>query len=265
VRFSEHLKKASLVGAFFVSVFFSLQTQALCPVSGPLSRVAVAKVIDGDTLRLSDGRSVRLIGLNAPEMGRKDRGPEPFAEAARRRLQALIGASDGRVGLRLGQEAKDHYGRVLAHAFNERGENLEAALLAEGLGYFVAIAPNTLLANCHRVAERQARVAGKGVWRQSPVTAAERLRRGGFAVVRARVDRLEKNRGGVWLELEGPLVLQIPHLAVAAFTEYSLTDLPGKEIEARGWVVDRKGRADLSRQARWMLRVSHPSMLAPLP
>ena len=136
-----HLKKASLVGAFFVFAIFSLQAQALCSVSDPLSRVAVAKVIDGDTLRLVDGRSVRLIGLNAPEMGRKDRGAEPFAEAARRRLQVLISASDGRVGLRLGQEVKDHYGRVLAHAFDERGENLEAALLAEGLGYFVAIAP----------------------------------------------------------------------------------------------------------------------------
>lgn len=265
MRLSVHLKKASLVGAFFVSAIFSLQALALCSVSGPLSRVAVVKVIDGDTLRLADGRNVRLIGLNAPEVGRKGRNAEPFAEATKRHLQALVSASDGYVGLRLGQEAKDHYGRVLAHVFDERGENLEAALLAEGLGYFVAIAPNTLLADCHRAAERQARAAGKGIWRQSPVIAAERLRRGGFAVVNARVDRLEKNRGGIWLELEGSLVLQIPHRAVAAFTEYSLTDLPGREIEARGWVIDRKARADLSRQARWMLRVDHPSMLVPLP
>ncbi|MFL9813412.1 thermonuclease family protein [Stutzerimonas sp. VN223-3] len=265
MRLSVHLKKASLVGAFFVSAIFSLQAQALCSVSGPLSQVVVAKVIDGDTLRLEDGRNVRLIGLNAPEVGRKGRNAEPFAEAAKRRLQALISASDGHVNLRLGQDAKDHYGRVLAHVFNERGENLEAALLAEGLGYFVAIAPNTLLASCHRGAERKARATGKGVWRQSPIIAAERLRRGGFAVVKARVDRLEKNRGGIWLELKGSMVLKIPYRAAAAFTEYSLSDLPGREIEARGWVIDRKGRADLSRQARWMLQVDHPSMLAPLP
>ena len=78
MRFSEHLKEASLVGAFFVSIFFSLQAAALCPASEPLSRVKVATVIDGDTLRLVDGRSVRLIGLNATEMGRKGRSAEPL-------------------------------------------------------------------------------------------------------------------------------------------------------------------------------------------
>lgn len=264
MRFSEQLKKASLVGAFFVCAIFSLQTQAFCPVSGPLSRVKVATVIDGDTLRLADGRNVRLIGVNAPEVGRKGRSAEPFADAARQRLQALVKASGGRLDLRLGQQARDHYGRLLAHAFNDRGENLEAVLLAEGLGFFVAIAPNSLLADCHRAVERQARSAGEGVWRRSPVISTERLRHGGFALVRARVDRLEVNRGGVWLELDGPLVLQIPRDAVAGFDD-SLKDLPGKEIEARGWVVDRKGRANLSQQARWLLRISHPSMLAPLP
>ncbi|MCG6539492.1 thermonuclease family protein [Pseudomonas sp. KSR10] len=264
MRFSEHLKKASLVGAFFVSVFFSLQAQALCPVSGPLPSAKVATVIDGDTLRLVDGRRVRLIGVNAPEVGRKGRSAEPFAEAAKRRLQALVNASGGRVGLRLGQEASDHYGRLLAHAFDSHGENLEAVLLAEGLGFFVAIAPNTLLAECHLAVEQQARLAGKGVWHQPPIASAERLRRGGFALVRARVDRLETNRGGVWLELDGPLVIQVPREAVASFAD-SLKDLPGKQVEARGWVIDRKGRADLSRQARWLLRASHPSMLVPLP
>ncbi|NKQ13150.1 thermonuclease family protein [Pseudomonas sp. SST3] len=264
MRFSEHLKKASLVGAFFVSVLCSLPAQALCPASGPLSRVAVDTVIDGDTLRLVDGRNVRLLGLNAPEMGRKGRTAEPFAEAARRRLQGLVKAGGGNIDLRLGQEPKDHHGRVLAHAFDIRGGNLEAVLLAEGLGFFVAIAPNTAMAGCHQLIERGARAAGKGVWRQSPVTSAGGLRRSGFALVRARVDRLETNRGGFWLELDGSLVVQIPHEAVAAFGD-SLADLPGMEIEVRGWVVDRKGRADLSRQARWLLRVSHPSMLVSLP
>lgn len=264
MRFSEHLKKASLVGAFFVSAFLSLQAQALCPVSGPLSPVTVATVIDGDTLRLTDGRRVRLVGVNAPEVGHKGRSAEPFAEAAKRRLQAVVNASGGRIGLRLGESPQDHYGRVLAHAFDEHGENLEAVLLAEGLGFFVAIAPNTLLVDCHRAVEQRARLAGKGVWHQSPVISTERLRRGGFALVRARVDRLETNRGGVWLELGGSLVLQVPHEAVAAFSD-SLAELPGKQVEARGWVIDRKGRVDMSRQARWLLKVSHPSMLVPLP
>ena len=259
MRFSEHLKKASLVGAFFVSVFFNFEAAALCPVSEPLSRVNVASVVDGDTLRLTDGRSVRLIGLNAPEIGRNGRSSEPFAQVAKDRLQAIVRANHGRVGIRSGQQSKDHYGRSLAHVFDEQGENLEALLLAEGLGFFVAIAPNTHLAECHRAAERQARLAGRGVWRRSPVIAGERVRSGGFAIVRARVERLETNRGGVWLELKGSLVLQIPREAVAGFD--ALASLPGKEVEARGWIIDRNGRVDLSRQARWLLKITHPSML----
>lgn len=261
MRFSEHLKKASLVGAFFVSVLFSVQAQALCPASGPLSREKVVSVIDGDTLRLADGRNVRLIGVNTPELGRKGRRAEPLADTARLRLKGLVDSSDGRVGLRLGQQAKDHYGRTLAHAYDSKGRNLEALLLAEGLGFFVAIAPNTQLVSCHLTAERQARIAGRGVWRQSPVISAEDLRGGGFAVIKARVERVETNRGGVWLELNGSAVLQISHEVASSFG-HSLKDLPGQEIEARGWVIDRKGRADLSRQARWLLKISHPSMLA---
>lgn len=259
MRFSEHLKKASLVGAFFVSVLLSLPAQALCPISGALTRVKVAKVIDGDTLRLANGRSVRLIGLNAPEVGRKGRPAEPFADASRLKLKALISANNWQVGLRPGLQAKDHYGRVLAHAFDDDDRNLEALLLAEGLGYFVAIAPNTQLVSCHRNVEREARAEGLGVWRQSPVVPANKLHSGGFAVLNGRVERVESNRGGIWLELDGSAVLQVPHKVAHKFEP--LNDLAGKEIEARGWVIDRKGRADLSRQARWLLKISDPSML----
>ena len=87
---------------------------AFCPSPGPLPLVSVAKVVDGDTLRLVDGRSVRLIGINTPELGRDGRKAEPFAVAAQRRLRALVEASNGRVGLVPGRESKDRYGRTLA-------------------------------------------------------------------------------------------------------------------------------------------------------
>nr|GFD19721.1 hypothetical protein [Tanacetum cinerariifolium] len=94
---------------------------------------------DGDTLRLSDGRSVRMIGLNAPETGKKGQSAQPFAEAAKRRLQTLVDDSGGQVSLRVGEQATDHYGRTLANVYGRNGANLEAQLLAEGLGYLVAV------------------------------------------------------------------------------------------------------------------------------
>ncbi|EJT84889.1 nuclease [Pseudomonas putida S11] len=96
--------------------------------------MAVRQVVDGDTLRLVDGRSVRLIGINAPEIGRNGRTSEPYAEAARQRLQALVKASDGRVGLEPGVESKDKYGRTLAHIYGRNGEQYRSTAAQRGLG-----------------------------------------------------------------------------------------------------------------------------------
>ncbi len=221
--------------------------------------VEVARVVDGDTLRLVDGRSVRLIGLNTPELGGGGRTEEPFAVLARRELEARVRASGGRVGLQVGAEAKDRYGRTLAHVYDSKGVNLEASLLGEGLGYFVAQAPNVDLWQCHQAAERQAREAGRNLWRQPAALAADALTQAGFALVKATVQRVERNRGGVWIELEGPVVLNIALRHLDSFDAAELDALPGRPVEARGWVIERKGAKP--GQARWMLPVSHSSML----
>ncbi|WP_160105289.1 thermonuclease family protein [Pseudomonas izuensis] len=256
------MKKASLVGAFFVSAIWLSVAQAFCPAPGALTSVAVQRVVDGDTLRLVDGRSVRMIGLNTPELGKKGRSDEPFAVAARKRLEALVAASDGRVGLLPGKESQDHYGRTLAHVYSADGANLEAQMLAEGLGFLVAIAPNVDLVGCQQAAERSARQAGLGVWRQSPVLKADQISASGFAVLSGRVSKVQRNRGGVWIELQESVVLRVAPNVLARFDAASLERLKGKQIEARGWVLDRSRRGGLKDgQARWMLPLTDPAML----
>ncbi len=260
------LKKASLVGAFFVSVCLVLPAQAFCPLVDDLAPLRVAKVVDGDTLRLADGRSVRLIGINAPERARDGRPAEPFAEAATRRLQALVAANDGRVGLRVGSKARDHYGRTLAHAYGDGGRNLEAQLLAEGLGYRVAFEPATGLEDCQRSAEDEAREQRAGLWQQARIVTPFDLRSGGFALVRGKVVRVQRNRGGLWLEMDGPLVLRVEPRLLRHFDVAALQHLAGRQIEARGWVIDRSRRGGVQpEQARWMLPLSHAAMLEVLP
>ncbi|AWY42376.1 thermonuclease family protein [Pseudomonas putida] len=256
------MKKASLAGAFFVSAIWLSAAQAFCPAPSALAPVAVQRVVDGDTLRLSDGRSVRMIGLNTPELGKKGRTDEPFAVAARKRLEALVAASDGRVGLLPGKESKDHYGRTLAHVYGADGANLEAQMLAEGLGFLVAIPPNVDLVACQQAAERSARQAGLGVWRQSPVLKADQISTAGFAVLSGRVSKVQRNRGGVWIELQDSVVLRVAPNVLARFDANSLQKLEGRQIEARGWVLDRSRRGGLKAgQARWMLPLTDPAML----
>ncbi|WP_213940132.1 thermonuclease family protein [Pseudomonas sp. dw_612] len=260
--FSLLTKKASLAGAFFVSAIWLSGAQAFCSAPGGLTSVTVQRVVDGDTLRLSDGRSVRMIGLNTPELGRQGRTDEPFAVAARKRLEAMVAASHGRVGLLPGKEDKDRYGRTLAHVYGANGANLEAQMLAEGLGFQVAIAPNIDLVTCQQSAERVARQARLGLWRQSPVLKADQIRASGFAVLSGRVSKVQRNRGGVWIELQDSVVLRVAPSLLGQFDVASLEGLKGKQVEARGWVLDRSRRGGLNDgQARWLLPLSDPSML----
>ncbi|SDU03239.1 nuclease homologue [Pseudomonas mediterranea] len=262
----EVMKKASLVGAFFVSAIWLTGAQAFCPAPTGATEVTVRRVVDGDTLRLADGRSVRLIGLNTPELGRQGRSDEPFAVAARRRLEALVAASDGRVGLVPGRESKDRYGRTLAHAYGVDGRNLEAQMLAEGLGFQVAVAPNVGLADCQQSAERQARKAHLGLWRRSPVLEAGQVKASGFAVLSGRVNAVRRNRGGVWLQLDDSVVLRVAPNLLDRFDVASLERLVGRQVEARGWVIDRSRRGSTGQgQGRWLLPLTDPMMLSPVP
>jgi endonuclease YncB( thermonuclease family) len=258
------LKKAPLVGAFFVGAcwFGGVQAQAFCPAPSKLDTVQVRQVIDGDTLRLQDGRSVRLIGINAPEIGRQGRGDEPYAVAARRRLQALVDESDGLVGLQPGKERKDRYQRTLAHVYGRGGVNFEARLLAEGLALQVAVAPNTEQVACQQQAERVARAAGLGLWRQAPTVDAAQVARAGFALLGGRVSKVERNRAGAWIELDGAVVLHVAPKVFAQLPSGWLDALAGRHVEARGWVIDRSRRGNLAAgQLRWMLPVGDPAMV----
>ncbi|KAA0949056.1 MULTISPECIES: thermonuclease family protein [unclassified Pseudomonas] len=262
--FSSLIKKASLAGAFFVSAIWlaPVQAEVFCPAPAALGTFEVQRVVDGDTVRLKDGRSVRMIGVNAPETGKKGRSDEPFAVAARQRLQGLVDASAGRVSLVLGQESKDHYGRTLAHLYGANGANMEAQLLAEGLGFQVAVAPNVDLVACQQAAERSARQARLGLWRQSPVQKASAIERSGFAVVSGRVSKIERNRGGIWIELQGSMVLRVAPNLTGQFDSALLKRLQGQQIEVRGWVLDRSRRGGLKNgQARWLLPLTDPAML----
>ena len=255
------LKKASLVGAFFVSMV-CLPAQAFCPSPGKLPQIKVQRVVDGDTVRLVDGRSVRLIGIDTPELARQGRAAEPFAEAARKRLLQLVNANGGGVGVKQGAQRWDRYGRTLAHLYDATGNNLEAQMLAEGLGRMVAVAPNSALVGCHREAESAARAKRVGLWAQERPLSAKAVRSGGFVLLQDRVQRVEHNRGGVWIEMGSSVVLRIAPQVLDTFEPSLLRDLQGKRIEARGWMTDRSRQGKLKAgQARWMLPLTHGAML----
>lgn len=86
-----------------------------------------AEVIDGDTIR-AGGRTVRLIGLDAPELRGRCPAEIALARRARERLAEILG---GRAWLTT--RGRDQYGRVLAVVRDAEGRDVAQLLIAEGL------------------------------------------------------------------------------------------------------------------------------------
>jgi len=265
-------KKASHWGAFFVCLLLgfvvvsapALAAQEAQCVSNAVDETAsVARVIDGDTLRLSDGRSVRLIGINTTEIGRRGKTSEPLAEAARDALQTLLG-KNATVGLRFGEEKKDRYGRLLAHVYRADGKSVEAALLTAGLAAQIVVPPNVGQLECYRAAEKIARRAGKGVWqniyRPVPVQEISHSARG-FRIIRGRVTQVGESRRSLWLNFqprpgEGPregVAVRIARDDLQWFTGEPPQSLRGKTIIVRGWMSPYKKQS--------VMRLRHPASL----
>jgi len=122
----------------------------------------VERVVDGDTVRLAGLGSVRLIGVDTPEVfGHAECfGPEAsaFARSVLRR-----GAE---VRYRAGTERHDRYGRLLAYVWLPEGRLFNRMLVERGYATTLTIAPNDQLARRFADAEAAARRAHAGMWRR---------------------------------------------------------------------------------------------------
>lgn len=205
------------------------------------------RVLDGDTLKLQDGRSVRVLGINAPEITHGQKAGQPFGRESRAAAQVFIDASEGKIRLGYERETRDHYGRLLAHVYDSRGRSLAAAQLRAGMALQIAVPPNIAQMQCLSKLEVAARNKSLGLWRDNywrPLsTQSLRGDETGFRFVRGRIAKVDIN-SAVWLELEGKLVARVTKKDWSLFG-YQNSDwlaLKGKSVELRGWISSRKSR-----------------------
>jgi endonuclease YncB( thermonuclease family) len=243
------------------------QTDPACSGIKPDESVIVSHVHDGDTVHLEDGRKIRLIGINTPELARDNMPAETFAVEAREHLQAALSRHGNRVGLVRGAERHDRYGRTLAHLMTPDGENLQARLLLHGMAVAINHPPNTRYSECYAAQERAARCRGAGIW-SSPeqlVLPASKLDAGsrGFQLVTGRIERVSHSEKGVWLYMAG-LKISIRKQDLEQFKLRQLLALNGSQVTIRGWLhplSKKQARRESSygRKVRFNMRLRHPS------
>jgi endonuclease YncB( thermonuclease family) len=126
----------------------------------------VAYVVDGDTVDLVDGRRIRLLGIDAPEVPHGDKPGGPFGNESRQWLRDVI---EGRaVKLRYESRRTDRYGRTLAWLFTESGELINQQALETGHAKLLADYGLPLdLEPALRQAEARARLKRIGIWARS--------------------------------------------------------------------------------------------------
>ncbi len=125
--------------------------------------VHVKRVNDGDTITLTDGRLVRYIGVDTPEIDYERRRAEPLAYEARDFNRIMLKA--GGVRLEFDRQTKDGYGRTLAYVFLRDGTFVNAEILRQGYGFFLPTGKNNRYGRKLLEAQREAMSAGRGIWR----------------------------------------------------------------------------------------------------
>ncbi len=162
-------KKIIILAAVFICVAFSLSMffQNTGITQGGYGKEPyVTKVIDGDTIELSSGESVRYIGIDTPEL-RENIGsqwfykPRPYAEEAKEFNRILVEGK--RVRLEFDVQKRDKYNRLLAYIYIDRKmANLE--MVKKGYAMIYTYPPNVKYVGEFVGAQQYARENKKGLW-----------------------------------------------------------------------------------------------------
>ena len=141
--------------------------------------VRARRVIDGDTIELTDGRMIRYLGIDAPEVHRKAHpgeaawregrqgwiaDPEPFGQEATIANRRLV--EDVALTLEYDRERFDRYGRTLAYVY-AGPVMVNEALMRQGWARPLAIPPDVKYAKRFRALADEARASRRGLWNEA--------------------------------------------------------------------------------------------------
>ena len=149
---------------FAVVFWFTQRTEVPAPGSSAIPSDATEAIVeyvhDGDTIFLADGRKVRMLGINTPEIGEN---AECYGDEATALTRSLL-PEGTHVWVQHDLEPLDQYGRSLLFVYTDDGTNVNLELLREGAAEVEMYKPNVLLRDEVYAAQDAARAADLGLW-----------------------------------------------------------------------------------------------------
>ncbi len=139
--------------------------------------VLVERVVDGDTLKLENGKKVRLIGIDTPEIHESEKLYRDSQKSGQdiKTIQALGKRSrdftrdlvEGkRVRLEFDAEKRDRYKRLLAYVYLKDGTFVNAEIIKQGYASLMTYPPNVKHVEVFKQLYQEARQNNRGLWRQ---------------------------------------------------------------------------------------------------
>lgn len=123
-----------LIALFFGSQY-STPREAPSDATPERKQALVQSVIDGDTIKVateSGDKTVRLIGIDTPEVDPNRGGPECYGNEASGYLRQLLEDSSVTLESDPSQTDTDTYGRLLRFVFTSDGTNINKLMIENG-------------------------------------------------------------------------------------------------------------------------------------
>jgi endonuclease YncB( thermonuclease family) len=135
---------------------------AIGPARAGHSVVCARAAIDGDTIVLTTGDTVRYLGIDTPEIDHERHTAQPLAKAAAAFNQKMVVGK--KLRLEMDRQTRDGYGRLLAYVFLDDGSMINQRLLEQGLAFCAFYPPNLKYFNALLNSQHAAMAAKRGLW-----------------------------------------------------------------------------------------------------
>jgi endonuclease YncB( thermonuclease family) len=257
------------MSAFFVfltfhSIVFAKDgSNDSCPRLGNsgFEKATVKWVYDGDTLKLTDDRKIRIIGIDTPETQHHQQKAEAYGSKAREALRELLSKFNYKIELNYGLEKKDKYSRTLAHVYLPDGTNISSWLLKQGFAKTLTIPPNLELVECYHQAEKIAQNNSLGIWRlknhqlQTATALAKNTK--GYVRLKGQVKSVKKQKKYTVIELQSknkrPIQIKIRKKDLRYFKPIQPDKLVNEYIIVSGILKNKRKKR--------IIQINHPTQL----